>query len=212
MTDPLGGARVVPVVVIDDPALAAPLGEALLAGGLGCAEVTLRTPAALAALRELAAQPRLLVGAGTVVTAGQAEQAVAAGARFIVSPGFSPTVVRRCRELGVPVLPGVATATELMAALDEGVELVKFFPAQALGGVPMLRALAAPFGGVRFVPTGGITAELLPDYLAVPAVAAVGGSWMVAPQLLRAKRFDEVRALTAAAVAAAGDGGGDATT
>jgi 2-dehydro-3-deoxyphosphogluconate aldolase/(4S)-4-hydroxy-2-oxoglutarate aldolase len=212
MTDPLGGARVVPVVVIDDPALAAPLGEALLAGGLGCAEVTLRTPAALAALRELAAQPRLLVGAGTVVTAGQAEQAVAAGARFIVSPGFSRTVVRRCRELGVPVLPGVATATELMAALDEGVELVKFFPAQALGGVPMLRALAAPFGGVRFVPTGGITAELLPQYLAVPAVAAVGGSWMVAPQLLRAKRFDEVTALTAAAVAAAGDGGGDATT
>jgi 2-dehydro-3-deoxyphosphogluconate aldolase / (4S)-4-hydroxy-2-oxoglutarate aldolase len=211
MSELLGGARIVPVVVIEDPALAAPLGDALLAGGLACAEVTLRTPNALAALRELAADERLLVGAGTVINAGQAEQAVEAGAKFVVSPGFSPSVVRRCQELGVPVLPGVATSTELMAALDAGVDTVKFFPAQSLGGVPMLKALAAPFVGARFVPTGGITAELLADYLAVPAVAAVGGSWMVAPALLKQKKFDEITALTAAAVAlAAGEGAGHA--
>jgi 2-dehydro-3-deoxyphosphogluconate aldolase / (4S)-4-hydroxy-2-oxoglutarate aldolase len=211
MSELLGGARIVPVVVIEDPALAAPLGDALLAGGLACAEVTLRTPNALAALRELAGDQRLLVGAGTVINAEQAEQAIEAGAKFVVSPGFSPSVVRRCQELGVPVLPGVATSTELMAALDAGVDTVKFFPAQSLGGVPMLKALAAPFGAVRFVPTGGITAELLPDYLAVPAVAAVGGSWMVAPALLKQKKFDEITALTAAAIAvAAGEGVGHA--
>jgi len=203
----LNGARIVPVIVVDDPAVAEPLGAALLAGGLTCAEVTLRTPAALAALRILAERPELLVGAGTVVNVGQLEQAVGAGAKFVVSPGLSAAVVRRGRELGVPVLPGIATATELMAALDEGVEAVKFFPAQALGGVPTLKALAAPFGSVRFVPTGGITAALLPDYLAVPAVAAVGGSWMVAPELLSGKRFDEVTARSAAAVALVGGHG-----
>ncbi len=205
-TDLLAGSRVVPVVIIEDPATAEPLGKALLAGGLGCAEVTLRTASALAALRELAQQPDLLVGAGTVVSREQVDQAVEAGAKFVVSPGFSPTVVRHCQDLGIPVLPGVATATEIMAALDAGVQVVKFFPAQSLGGVPMLRALAAPFGTVRFVPTGGITAALLPEYLAQPSVAAVGGSWMVAPALLAAGRYDEITALSAAAVAAGGAG------
>jgi 2-dehydro-3-deoxyphosphogluconate aldolase/(4S)-4-hydroxy-2-oxoglutarate aldolase len=195
---------VVPVVVLSDAADAAPLGDALLAGGLPCAEVTFRTPAAEESLRRLAADPRLLVGAGTVLTTDQVDRAVAAGARFVVSPGLSTAVVRHCGQVGVPVLPGVATPTEMMAALDEGVHLVKFFPAQLLGGAAMLRALASVFVGMRFVPTGGITAELAPSYLDIPAVAAVGGSWMVAPDLIRARAFDRITALAAAAVALAG--------
>jgi 2-dehydro-3-deoxyphosphogluconate aldolase/(4S)-4-hydroxy-2-oxoglutarate aldolase len=194
MTDLLRGHRYVPVVVLADAADAAPLAEALVAGGLPIAEVTFRTPAAEQALKTLAADTRLLVGAGTVFTRDQVDRAVAAGAQFVVSPGFSPSVVRHGRELGVPVLPGVATATELMAALDEGVDVVKFFPAEQLGGVGTLRALAAVFGGVRFVPTGGITAGLARSYLDVPAVAAVGGSWMVAPELIRAGAFDQITA------------------
>src|SRR5690606_2196314 len=131
--------------------------DALVGGGLRCAEVTFRTDAAEAALRTMAADSRLLVGAGTVVRPDQVDRAVAAGAAFIVSPGFSEAVVRRCRELDVPVFPGVATASELMAALDAGCDVVKFFPAEPLGGVSTLKALAAPFPGVRFIPTGGIT-------------------------------------------------------
>ncbi len=207
-TEFLAGNRIVPVVVIEDPAQAGKLGAALLAGGLPCAEVTFRTPAAQAALAELATDPRLLVGAGTVTTVAQVDQAVQAGARFVVSPGFSAAVVAHCQQLGVPVLPGVATATELMAALDAGVSVVKFFPAQTLGGLPALKALAAPFPAVRFVPTGGITADLLGGYLAEKSVAAVGGTWMVAPALLAAGDFDQVTARAAAAVAVAAQIGG----
>ena len=204
MTDILGGHRVVPVVVLSDPADAEPLGEALLAGGLPCAEVTFRTPAAEQSLKALAADPRLLVGAGTVLNRDQVDRAVAAGARFVVSPGFSPSVVRHCRDAGVPVLPGVATATEIMAALDEGVDVVKFFPAEQLGGVATLRALAPVFTGVRFVPTGGITAALAPSYLDIPSVAAVGGSWMVAADLIKSGAFGRITELAAAAVGLAG--------
>jgi 2-dehydro-3-deoxyphosphogluconate aldolase/(4S)-4-hydroxy-2-oxoglutarate aldolase len=204
MSDVLGGHRVVPVVVLNDPAAAEPLGAALLAGGLPCAEVTFRTPAAEQALKTLAADPRLVVGAGTVLNRDQVDRAVAAGARFVVSPGFSPSVVRHCRDAGVPVLPGVATATEIMAALDEGVEVVKFFPAEQLGGVAMLRALAPVFPGLRFVPTGGITAALAPSYLDIPAVAAVGGTWMVAADLIKAGAYDRISELAAAAAAMAG--------
>jgi len=136
-----------------------------------------------------------------VRTRQQVDDALAAGARYIVSPGFSPAVVRHCRELGVLVLPGVATPTEVMAALDEGVEVVKFFPAEQYGGVNTLKALGGPFGSVRFVPTGGITAALLPAYLAVPSVLAVGGSWMVAPALVSKGDWDSVTSLSAQAVA-----------
>jgi 2-dehydro-3-deoxyphosphogluconate aldolase / (4S)-4-hydroxy-2-oxoglutarate aldolase len=196
--------RLVPVIVLEDEGSAAPLADALVAGGLRCAEVTFRTPAARAALRIMAADDRLLVGAGTGVTPAQVDEAVAAGARFIVSPGFSAAVVRQCAAAGVPVFPGVATATDLMAAVQEGLDVVKFFPAEPLGGVKMISALAAPFPSMRFVPTGGITAAGLPAYLAHPAVLAVGGSWMVAPKLIAAGEWGEITRLTAEAVALTG--------
>lgn len=196
----IGASRLVPVIVIEDAAAAPRLADALIAGGLRVAEVTFRTPAAEAALAAMAADRRLLVGAGTVVRPEQVDRAVAAGARYIVSPGFSAEVVRRCQELGVPALPGVATATEIQTAVAAGVEVLKFFPAEPLGGVGMLKALAAPFPGVRFVPTGGIRAAQLADYLALPSVLAVGGSWMVAAKLIEAGDWDEITRLTAEAV------------
>jgi 2-dehydro-3-deoxyphosphogluconate aldolase/(4S)-4-hydroxy-2-oxoglutarate aldolase len=203
--DSLAAERVLPVVVLHDAGLAAPLGAALLAGGLRCVEVTLRTEAAEAAIRALAGDSALLVGAGTVLTAGQVDRALDAGARFVVSPGFSAAVVRRCQDRGVPVFPGVATATEIQMALDAGVETVKFFPAEALGGAAMVKALAAPFGSVRFIPTGGVTSANLRRYLALPAVLAVGGTWMVAADLLAAGKWDEVTALSAEAVRSASE-------
>jgi 2-dehydro-3-deoxyphosphogluconate aldolase/(4S)-4-hydroxy-2-oxoglutarate aldolase len=206
VVDAITGGRLVPVIVLEDADAAKPLADALVAGGLRCAEVTFRTSAAEAAIRTMAADGRLLVGAGTVLAADQADRAVAAGARFIVSPGLSQGVVRRSNELGVPVFPGAATATEIMTALDMEVEIVKFFPAEQLGGIAMIKALAAPFRSVRFIPTGGIAAAQLGDYLAVPAVAAVGGSWMVAPKLIADGRWDEITRLTAEAVAIAASG------
>ena len=194
---------VVPVVVLDDPASAAPLAAALADGGLPLAEVTFRTAAAARALAVMAADTRLLVGAGTVITAEQVDRAVVAGARFVVSPGFSEAVVARAAELGVLALPGVATASEIMAALATGLSTVKFFPAQTCGGVAAVRALAAPFPDLRFVPTGGISADSMAEYLKVPAVTAVGGSWMVAKNLVRENRFDEVTRLAGQAVAVA---------
>lgn len=198
--------RLVPVIVVDDPGAAGPLADALVAGGLRCAEVTFRTAAAEVALAAMAADPRLLVGAGTVVRPEQVDRALAAGARFIVSPGVSPAVVHHCQRAGVPVVPGVATATEIQAAGEAGLDVLKFFPAEPLGGLTMLKALAAPFPGVRFVPTGGITAGQLGDYLAHPSVLAVGGSWMVAPKLIAAGAWDEITRLTAEAVAIASGG------
>jgi len=200
----LSRLRVLPVAQVADPAVAGSLGEALLRGGLPGVEVTLRTPRAVEVLAALSGRTGLLVGAGTVTTAAQVGQVVAAGAAFVVSPGFSRAVVDECRRLDVPVLPGVATATEVMMALDAGLDHVKFFPAETSGGVAALSALSAPFAGVRFVPTGGITTGLLGSYLRHPAVLAVGGSWMVAPELLAAGRFDEVRRLAAEAAEAAG--------
>jgi 2-dehydro-3-deoxyphosphogluconate aldolase/(4S)-4-hydroxy-2-oxoglutarate aldolase len=202
----LEAGRLLPVVVLTDADDAAPLGEALLDGGLRCVEVTFRTDAAAAAIQTLAKQSEMLVGAGTVLTADQVDQAVDAGARFVVTPGFGAAVVRRCQELGVPVFPGVASATEIMMALDAGVRTVKFFPAEQLGGVAMVKALAAPFRSVRFIPTGGVSTANLASYLAHPAVLAVGGTWMVAPDLLAAGQWDEVRSRTRAAVAAVSEG------
>jgi 2-dehydro-3-deoxyphosphogluconate aldolase / (4S)-4-hydroxy-2-oxoglutarate aldolase len=196
----LSTSRLIPVVVLDNPADASRLGVALLAGGVGSAEITFRTDAAAAAISSLTAQTDLLVGAGTVLRPEQVDAAVAAGARFVVSPGLSAAVVARARELSVPIVPGVATATEIMAALDLGIDVVKFFPSEPLGGVATLRALAGPFPTVRFIPTGGIDASLLPRYLTEPHVLAVGASWMVERALIAAGDWDEITARTATAM------------
>ena len=201
VTDVLGGHRIVPVVVLDDPDKADALGAALVQGGLPVAEATFRTPEAAAVLRRLAQNDDLVVGAGTVLTDRQVDQAIEAGAKFIVSPGLSAAVVRRCQEAGVPVIPGVATPSEIMLALDLGLDTVKIFPAEANGGLATIKALAAAFPQVRFMPTGGITVDTAPAYLAHPCVAAVGGSWMVAGDLLKAGRWDEVATRCAASTA-----------
>ncbi len=199
--DRIGAARLVPVVVLDDAASAAPLAEALTAGGLPVAEVTFRTAAAVEAIKAMSADPDMLVGAGTVLTPDQVDAAVDAGASYVVSPGLSPAVVRRCAERGVLALPGAVTATEVQAALAEGLRAVKFFPASTSGGAPAIKALSAPFGDLRFVPTGGIGPDNLADYLSIPAVLAVGGSWMVPRADIAAGDFAKVQSLTAAAVA-----------
>ncbi|MDX3451997.1 bifunctional 4-hydroxy-2-oxoglutarate aldolase/2-dehydro-3-deoxy-phosphogluconate aldolase [Streptomyces sp. ME02-8801-2C] len=201
LTDVLAGARLMPVLTVPDPATAAPLAEALAAGGARCAEVTFRTPDAEQVVKTMAAHGHLTVGAGTILTAEQAERAVAAGARFLVSPGLDDEVIAKCRELGVPVVPGIATPTELMRALKAGLDTVKLFPAEAIGGTSTLRALAAPFPQMRFVPTGGIRAEGLAAYLAEPSVLAVGGSWLATPAHLEHGQYTEICRLTADAVA-----------
>ncbi len=192
-----------PIAVLDDLAAAEPLADALANGGVDCLEVTLRTEAAIEAIRRLAAGGRTLVGAGTVLTREDVDRAVQAGARFVLSPGLSPVVVRHCQELGLPVFPGVATATEIQTALDLGVRVVKFFPAEQLGGPAAVRALAAPFRGLRFLPTGGVNPTNLAGYLAEPSVLAVGGSWLVAPDLVRERAWDRVQQLASQARAVA---------
>ncbi|MFJ9250995.1 bifunctional 4-hydroxy-2-oxoglutarate aldolase/2-dehydro-3-deoxy-phosphogluconate aldolase [Streptomyces sp. NPDC101776] len=189
-----------PVLTVPYADTATALAAALAAGGARCAEVTFRTPQAEQVLKAMAAHGGLTVGAGTVLTPEQAERAVAAGARFVVSPGFDEAVVTKCRELEVPVVPGIATATELMRALRAGVDTVKLFPAEALGGLRTLRALAAPFPQARFLPTGGIGADLLAGYLAEPTVVAVGGSWMATSAHLERGDYEVIRRLTAEAV------------
>lgn len=199
--DSLLAGRIVPVVVLEDANDAEPLGDALAAGGLPVAEVTFRTAAAEDSIRELARRGDLLVGAGTVIDAEQVDRAVAAGARFIVSPGLLPEVVLRARHHGVPVVPGAVTPSELMQALALGLDVLKFFPAGVFGGAAALQALGAPFPQVRFVPTGGVSAANLAEFLALGNVAAVGGSWMVQPALIRAGDFDAIAAATREAVA-----------
>lgn len=197
----LAAIRVVPVVVLDDAAEAEPLADALVAGGLPCAEVTFRTPAAEAAIRAIADRTDILVGAGTIVTADQVDLAVAAGARFLVSPGLCLDVVRRAQELGIPVLPGIATASEAQAAVRAGLRDVKFFPAELSGGLGMLRALAGPFPDLKFLPSGGVNLANVANYLGHPSVFAVGGSWMVPRERIQAGDFDAVRRFTAQTVA-----------
>ncbi|MHB1064931.1 MAG: bifunctional 4-hydroxy-2-oxoglutarate aldolase/2-dehydro-3-deoxy-phosphogluconate aldolase [Georgenia sp.] len=199
----LSVALLVPVVVLDDAAQAGPLAAALVAGGLPVAEVTFRTAAAADSIRVMAQRGDMLVGAGTVLTVEQVDQAVAAGATYVVSPGLSRAVVERCQEHGVLALPGAVTATEIQAALELGLTTVKFFPAGTSGGPAAIKALAAPFGGVRFVPTGGVGPANLLDYLDIPAVAAVGGSWMVPQKLIREGDFAGVTRLSAEAMALA---------
>lgn len=187
--------RVVPVVILHDAKDAAPLGTALQAGGLPLAEITLRTAAALESLRIMSSNPEIVAGAGTVITAHQVDSAVTAGARFIVSPGFSEAVVERAREHGVPVIPGIATATELIRAVALGIDLVKFFPAMPLGGIPAIQALSSAFPGVRFIPTGGVSGQNASQFLAVDSVVAVGGSWMVPSRLISVGDFAGIQEL-----------------
>ncbi|WP_330236537.1 bifunctional 4-hydroxy-2-oxoglutarate aldolase/2-dehydro-3-deoxy-phosphogluconate aldolase [Streptomyces sp. NBC_00566] len=173
-------APVLPVVVLSDAADAVPLARALVAGGLPAIEVTLRTPAALDGIRAIAEEvPEAVVGAGTVITPEQVTRCVTAGARFLVSPGWTETLLAAMRESGVPFLPGVSTASEVVALLERGVREMKFFPAEAAGGAAYLKSLAGPLPGARFCPTGGIAAASAPEYLALPNVGCVGGSWMV---------------------------------
>lgn len=199
--DLIAACGVMPVVVIDDWEAAPALGDALMAGGLPVAEITLRTSAAVRAAELLARDPRFTVGAGTVLNPADVDRAVAAGAQFIVSPGLDPEVVRRCRELRAAVIPGIATPSEAMAALREGLGMVKLFPAEPLGGPQWLNALAAPFPSLRFVPTGGIGPAELAEYARHAAVAAVGGTWIAPRALLRAGGFDEISRLAAEAAA-----------
>ncbi len=192
---------IVPVVKIDRAEDAVPLARALINGGLPCAEVTFRTDAAEEAIAAMSkAFPEMLVGAGTVLTPAQADAAVAAGAKFIVSPGLNPDVVRHCVEHGYPITPGVCTPGEVETALSFGLEVVKFFPAEAAGGLAMIKAMSAPYGKLKFMPTGGVNAKNLNEYLAFSKILACGGSWMVTADLINAGKFDEIERLTREAV------------
>ncbi len=195
--------RIIPVAVIADADAAEPLAAALLAGGLPVVEITLRTKAGLEAIRRVRARGDLLVGAGTVLSVEQAGEASAAGAEFMVTPGFNPRVVDYCRENEIPLAPGVATPTDIEAALAAGLRTVKFFPAESFGGLATLKALSAPYPKLRFIPTGGITAANLGSYLAHPQVLACGGSWMVKADLIDGKKFGEITRLAREAVATA---------
>lgn len=201
--DRLGRHRIVPVVTADTAEQGLHIARALADGGLPVAEVTFRTPAAADAIAAIRAETGVLVGAGTVVRPEQVDEAVWAGAMFVVSPGLSLGVVERARHHGLPVLPGAVTATEIQAALEAGIRLVKFFPAGTSGGAAALRALEAPFGDVRFVPTGGVSVENLGTYLSCPSVLAVGGSWMLPADAVAAADWARVSRLTREAVAAA---------
>ena len=184
--------KIVPVLVVENVDRAAPLVEALVKGGLPIAEVTFRTDAAEKVIRKMADISDLCIGAGTVLSAEQVDQAYQAGSQFIVSPGFNPKVVRRCLDLGLPVFPGVSNPTDLDMALDHGLEVVKFFPAEALGGVPMLKALTAPYRMMQFLPTGGINPQNLKEYLRLSQVVACGGSWMVKPDWISEGKMEAV--------------------
>lgn len=186
--------RLIPVIVIDDVARAVPLARALEEGGLPCAEVTFRTPRALAALEKISKEcPSVLLGAGTVLTARQAADARSAGAKFVVAPGFGAAMVDYCVENDIPVFPGVATPTELEFALCRGLSVVKFFPAESLGGIAYLKAMSAPYGDVGFLPSGGIGLSNMGAYLANPRVVAVGGSWMAPADWISGGQFDRIR-------------------
>ncbi|MET8567032.1 bifunctional 4-hydroxy-2-oxoglutarate aldolase/2-dehydro-3-deoxy-phosphogluconate aldolase [Streptomyces sp. NPDC004783] len=193
-------APVVPVVVVEDLADAVPLARALVAGGLPAIEVTLRTPAAVDAIRAIAAEvPDAVVGAGTVITPEQVGEVVAAGARFLVSPGWTDALLEAMRGSGVPFLPGVSTTSEVVALLERGVREMKFFPAEAAGGTAYLRALAAPLPQARFCPTGGIGPDSAPRYLALPNVGCVGGSWMLPGDAVAGRDWGRVEELARAA-------------
>ncbi len=198
----IAGCGVVPVVVLEDAKDAAPLADALVKGGLPCAEVTFRTDAAEESIRIMTkAYPDMLVGAGTVLTTEQVDRAVAAGAEFIVSPGFDAEIVDYCSGKEIPVFPGCVTPSEVAQAVKRGLRVVKFFPAGQYGGVGTIKALAAPYTSVKFMPTGGVNAENLEEYLSCDKIACCGGSWMVKGSLVKAGEFEKIRELTEEAAA-----------
>ncbi|MBR2865741.1 MAG: bifunctional 4-hydroxy-2-oxoglutarate aldolase/2-dehydro-3-deoxy-phosphogluconate aldolase [Elusimicrobiaceae bacterium] len=193
---------IVPVIALHDAQSAVPLAQALIKGGLPCAEVTFRTDAAEASIRQMSQHcPDMLVGAGTILTPQQADRAVAAGAKFLVSPGLNEEVVKHCQKIGVPIIPGVATPSEVEKALSLGLTTLKFFPAEAAGGLPMIKAMCAPYSQVKFMPTGGINAKNLNSYLSFKKVIACGGSWMVSQELIKSGNFAEITRLSKEAVA-----------
>src|SRR5512143_1881440 len=199
----LGELGVVPVVKIERAADGPRLAEALIKGGLPCAEITFRTAAAEETIQLIArSQPDLMLGAGTVLTVDQAQRAVSAGARFIVSPGFDPAVVDWCLEQHVPVIPGVATPTEALMGTSRGLRILKFFPSESLGGIPMLEAISAALVGLKFVPTGGISPSNLVAYLRCPVVHAVAGTWLATAKMISSGSFADISRLASEAVAA----------
>jgi len=203
LLDTLRQLKLVPVIVIDDPNSAPALGRALVEGGLPCAEVTFRTAQAREALARLTSEcPEILAGAGTVLTPGQAREALDAGAKFIVAPGFNPGVVDYCLENDVPVFPGIATPSEIEAAMSRDLSVLKFFPAEPLGGVSYLKAISAPYGALEFMPTGGISVHNVGSYLAFPKVIACGGSWMAPSEWIAAGEFGRITEEVKKAVAA----------
>ena len=188
---------VVPVVVLDDAEDAAPLAEALVKGGIPCAEVTFRTEAAEESIRIMSEKyPEMLVGAGTVLTTAQVDRAVAAGAKFIVSPGFDPEIVDYCMEKNIPVFPGCVSPSEVAQAVKRGLKVVKFFPAEQAGGLAMLKAMAAPYTMLKFMPTGGINTKNLKEYLGFSKILCCGGSWMVKGDMIKNKEFDKITEMT----------------
>ena len=201
MIQQLESLKIVPVVAINQAEKAVPLAEALIAGGLPVAEVTLRTDAALDAIGQLAKVDNFLIGAGTVHSVDDAKKVADAGAKFLVTPGFNPKTVQWCLDNNMPVFPGISSPTDLESALEFGLKVVKFFPAERIGGVPMLKALQGPYGGIRFIPTGGINTENIGEYLALPSVVACGGSWMVKADMIDAGSFDQITDITKKAMA-----------
>jgi 2-dehydro-3-deoxyphosphogluconate aldolase / (4S)-4-hydroxy-2-oxoglutarate aldolase len=200
MIELIKSLRIVPVVAISDASKAADLASALVAGGLPIAEITLRTPASLEALKIAASNKDLLVGVGSLRTGEDLKKAIDVGARFAVSAGFSPTVAVEAEKQGILYFPGVSTPTEMLQAINAGISTLKFFPAETLGGVAALKAMSAPFPGINFMPTGGISAANAKEYLSLPSVVAVGGSWMVAQKLIDAGDFETIISLTKEAV------------
>ncbi|NLL37365.1 MAG: bifunctional 4-hydroxy-2-oxoglutarate aldolase/2-dehydro-3-deoxy-phosphogluconate aldolase [Fretibacterium sp.] len=199
--DRIGACGIVPVVVLEEPGQAVPLARALLAGGIGVAEVTFRTSAAEESIRRITAEvPEILVGAGTILNPEQLGRAVDAGARFIVSPGIDPSSIKKASELNVPIFPGVVTPSEIMTGLSLGINIFKFFPAGNYGGLKTMKALWGPFPGIKFMPTGGVSPSNLPEYLADERVFGVGGSWMCPVKLVREGNYDEITRLSQEAV------------
>ena len=202
MNEKISQFGLVPVVVLEDEKNALPLAKALVEGGLPVAEVTFRTAAAEASIKKMCeAYPDMVVGAGTVLNIEQVEKAVAAGAKFIVSPGYDEEIVNYCLEKDIPIYPGTVTPSDLSKAVKKGLSVVKFFPAEQYGGVNTIKALAAPFTTVKFMPTGGVNAKNLKDYLSCNKIVACGGSWMVKGDLIKAQEFEKIKELTREAVA-----------
>jgi 2-dehydro-3-deoxyphosphogluconate aldolase/(4S)-4-hydroxy-2-oxoglutarate aldolase len=201
LLESIGNHGIVPVVKIEKVEHAIPLGKALIDGGLPVAEVTFRTSAAEEVIKKISTElPQMIVGAGTVLTIDQVKKAVNAGAKFIVSPGFNPTIVSYCKDNGILIVPGINSPSQLEVGMEMGLDVFKFFPAEESGGVAFLKAISAPYGNVKFMPTGGINQSNLLSYLALKNIVACGGSWMVKPELLSAGKFNEITQITKDAI------------